>query len=55
MTRHTLAQFDEQVYFSYCASSERVTDYRTKVSGITKALLEGAPSHAQVQAEVREP
>lgn len=43
-----------QIYFSLCAPSERVTDYRTKVSGITKDMLVGAPSHAHVQQEVKE-
>jgi len=41
-----------QVYFSYCLPALPVTDYRTRVSGITPHLLVGAPCHEQVQREV---
>uniref|UniRef100_A0A7S3ADY6 RNA exonuclease 4 n=1 Tax=Haptolina ericina TaxID=156174 RepID=A0A7S3ADY6_9EUKA len=41
-----------QVYFSYAVGTRPVTDYRTKYSGITPELLEGAPPISQVQQEV---
>jgi len=42
------------LYFSYARPQERVTDYRTRWSGITAELLKDAPSVKAVQAEVRE-
>lgn len=41
-----------QVYDSFVAPKEAVTDYRTFVSGITAELLQGARSFEQVQADV---
>ena len=43
-----------QVYFSYAAPSRRVTDYRTRYSGIRPHMLEGAPRVEEVQRQVRE-
>ena len=41
-----------QVYDSFVATKEPVTDYRTPVSGITAALLRGARPFEQVQRDV---
>ena len=43
----------QQVYFSYARPARPIIDYRTKYSGITPQLLEGAPPSQQVQDEVR--
>ena len=37
---------------SFCRSKERVTDYRTRVSGIRATDLKGAPDFEQVQKQV---
>lgn len=42
------------IYDSYVEPTEEVADYRTFVSGITAADLEGAPSLEVVRAEVEE-
>ncbi|KAL1523420.1 hypothetical protein AB1Y20_018360 [Prymnesium parvum] len=42
----------QQVYFSYARPAKNVTDYRTRWSGITPQLLQGAPDVAKVQKEV---
>lgn len=42
----------DQVYDSFVAPMEVVTDYRTIVSGITPQLLEGARTFEQVQQDV---
>ena len=45
--------YGQQVYFSYAKPARPIIDYRTKYSGITAKLLDGAPPAQQVQDEVR--
>jgi len=42
------------VYSSYCRPKQRVTDYRTRVSGVTPAHLADAPPTSEVRARVAE-
>ena len=42
-----------QVFFSYAKPTRTITDYRTRYSGIERHHLEGAPSVAAVQQQVR--
>jgi RNA exonuclease 4 len=41
------------VYTSYASTSKKVTDYRTRVSGILPRHMEDAPPFATVRAEVK--
>ena len=46
--------FGHVLYDKFVAPREKVTDYRTAVSGVRPEDLEGAPEFKQVQAEVAE-
>jgi len=46
--------FGQPVYDKFVANTERVTDYRTEVSGIRPQDLKGAPDFKTVQKEVSE-
>eukprot|EP01125_Pyxidicula_operculata_P004094 TRINITY_DN1588_c0_g1_i1.p1 TRINITY_DN1588_c0_g1~~TRINITY_DN1588_c0_g1_i1.p1 ORF type:complete len:202 (+),score=21.66 TRINITY_DN1588_c0_g1_i1:27-608(+) len=46
--------FGNVIYDKYVQAQERVTDYRTKISGITKDLMDGGEEFKQVQQEVSE-
>eukprot|EP00092_Neocalanus_flemingeri_P018323 GFUD01019832.1.p1 GENE.GFUD01019832.1~~GFUD01019832.1.p1 ORF type:complete len:397 (-),score=153.24 GFUD01019832.1:69-1259(-) len=46
--------FGHKVYDKFVAPREKVTDYRTAVSGVRPEDLQGAPQFKEVQAEVSE-
>jgi len=46
--------FGHKVYDKFVAPREKVTDYRTAVSGVRPEDLQGAPQFKEVQAEVAE-
>jgi RNA exonuclease 4 len=45
-------EYGNIVYFSYSLPAQKVTDYRTKYSGIKKGMLDDAPSFESVRLEV---
>ena len=45
-------EYGNIVYYSLSSPAEKITDYRTKYSGISKGMLDGAPSFESVREKV---